>query len=256
VGDYDYTVTAAGAGGTAIQSDRVTVSAEAVLAAKAPAGPAILSFSVTPDTVALGGCVTVDWTVGGDVQNVRLLLDDQVLLDNAPLTASGPNCLTTPGAYTYVIEATSADGVAATAQAAVTVAEPTPAPPVGDASAAGTALLGQMLNLTSYFDGAGALLTPLEGTEITALFQADGTVAGTAGCNTYSGGFQAPGDGTITVGPLVTTQMFCAEPVGAMNQEAQYLSVLQTAARYEATATALTLYNGADQVVATFAVED
>ena len=100
VGDYDYAVRMTSAGGTAIQSDRVTVSAEAMPAAKAQPGPAILSFSVTPDTVALGGCVTVDWTVGGDVQNVRLLLNDQVLLDNAPLTASGPNCLTTPGTYT------------------------------------------------------------------------------------------------------------------------------------------------------------
>lgn len=256
VGNYDYAVTATGAGGAAIQSDRVTVSAEAAPAAKAQPGPAILSFSVTPASVALGGCVTVDWTVGGDVQNVRLTRNDDTLLDNAPLTASGPNCLTTAGTYTYVIEATNADGVTATAQATVTVTEPTPAPPVGDASGAGAALLGKTLNVISYFDGAGALLTPLAGTKITALFQADGTVAGTAGCNTYGGGFQAPGAGAITIGPLMTTQMFCAEPEGVMNQEAQYLSVLQTAARYEATATELTLYSGADQVVATFTVGD
>ncbi len=68
------------------------------------------------------------------------------------------------------------------------------------------------------------------GTTITADFaiNADGetgTISGTGGCNTYN----APILGYFQVGPAATTKMFCAEPVGVMEQESSYLALLGTA---------------------------
>lgn len=65
----------------------------------------------------------------------------------------------------------------------------------------------------------------LEGTEITLVI-ADGTLSGSAGCNTYNAGVSSkPEDSfTFVVGPIATTQKTCPEP--AMNQESTYLSRL------------------------------
>jgi len=37
----------------------------------------------------------------------------------------------------------------------------------------------------------------------------------------------------VTIGPLASTMMFCEDPAGTMDQEAQYLAALQTAATYQ-----------------------
>lgn len=72
----------------------------------------------------------------------------------------------------------------------------------------------------------------LAGTELTVAFGADGRVTGSAGCNTFMGGYKQE-DGTITIGPLASTRKLCAEPAGVMEQEAQFLAALESAATYQ-----------------------
>ena len=73
----------------------------------------------------------------------------------------------------------------------------------------------------------------LEGTEITAVFdRAEGRVHGSAGCNTYSGGYQIS-DSKLSIPLIVSTEMGCLEPEGVMEQELQYLKALQAAESYE-----------------------
>jgi heat shock protein HslJ len=73
-------------------------------------------------------------------------------------------------------------------------------------------------------------IVPRPGTQITADFAINpdgetGTISGNAGCNNYN----APILGVFQVGPAATTKMFCAEPVGVMEQESSYLALLSTA---------------------------
>ena len=73
-------------------------------------------------------------------------------------------------------------------------------------------------------------IVPRPGTQITADFTIDpdgetGTISGNAGCNNYT----APILGVFQVGPVATTKLLCAEPVGVMEQEASYLAMLSTA---------------------------
>lgn len=70
-------------------------------------------------------------------------------------------------------------------------------------------------------DGEGDVMAD---TELTAEFSAD-RVAGTAGCNRYSGSVADGGPAGIAIGPLLSTRMACPEPV--MEQETAYLKRLE-----------------------------
>lgn len=66
----------------------------------------------------------------------------------------------------------------------------------------------------------------VDGTDVTIAFDGEG-VAGSAGCNRYSGSYTLDGD-TITFGPFVTTRMACPQPI--MQQESAFLTALEGAA--------------------------
>lgn len=110
-------------------------------------------------------------------------------------------------------------------------------------------LEGSYWVMSSYNNGAGAVQGALEGVEVTAEF-VDGQVAGTAGCNRYFGSYELDG-GNIAIGPLGSTQMFCAEPAGVMEQEAAFLAAMQNAATYAITGDQLELFaaDGSRQAV-------
>jgi heat shock protein HslJ len=76
-----------------------------------------------------------------------------------------------------------------------------------------------------------AVSSPLPGTEVTAVFGADGTLAGTAGCNTYRATYDTDG-AAITIGEPAATKKACTTPEGVMEQELAYLSALPLAASY------------------------
>ena len=114
-----------------------------------------------PTAVEVNGCVALDWQVSGDVSTVRILRGDVVLLDGAPQTGSGSDCLTTAGAYTYRIEASSESGQTADASARVTVGAATPTPAAKTPAApAPSDLAGKELVAISYRDASGALVRP------------------------------------------------------------------------------------------------
>ncbi|MGI9529832.1 MAG: META domain-containing protein [Acidimicrobiia bacterium] len=95
--------------------------------------------------------------------------------------------------------------------------------------------------------GEGA---PIEGTVLTARFE-DGTVSGTAGCNSYFAGYTTDGN-TLEIGPAGSTLMFCEQPEGTMDQEQAYLALLQSADTFEVSGDSLVLSAGSSPVL-TFA---
>ncbi len=82
----------------------------------------------------------------------------------------------------------------------------------------------------------------LEGTEITASFE-DGTLTGSAGCNTYRATYES-GRGTLKISPPAGTRMSCPEPAGVMEQEQTYLAALPEVARYSLEGDQLFSYSG------------
>ncbi len=80
-------------------------------------------------------------------------------------------------------------------------------------------------------NGRGGVQSVVIGNEIFAEFGEDGSLSGLAGCNNYSGTYEAD-DENMSIGPLAATQMFCAEPEGTMEQEGEYFAALGTVATW------------------------
>ena len=101
-------------------------------------------------------------------------------------------------------------------------------------------LSGTAWDVTGYNNGKQAVTSVLAGTALTAAFGPDGTIAGHSGCNEFSGPYSVNGN-QITIGPLASTRKACSDPAGVMEQEAQYLAALQSAATYKVEGNALEL---------------
>lgn len=93
-------------------------------------------------------------------------------------------------------------------------------------------LTGNLWQVISYNNGKEAVVSVILGTELTALFDEQGQLSGSAGCNNYTAAYEVEG-GNITIGPAATTRMMCSDPEGIMDQETEYLAALEMAASYE-----------------------
>jgi heat shock protein HslJ len=96
-----------------------------------------------------------------------------------------------------------------------------------------------------------AFTSLLEGTEITASFDEDGALSGSAGCNTYNSTYTTDG-GTIEIAEPSSTRMACPDPEGVMDQEAAYLAALPTAVGFRVERGVLELLNAEGSAVVTY----
>ena len=85
--------------------------------------------------------------------------------------------------------------------------------------------------LTSYNNGKGGMQSLVIGSEISANFDEDGRMSGSAGCNTYSASYEAT-EGTINIGVVASTEMACMDPEGIMEQESTIMSMLSKTVSY------------------------
>jgi heat shock protein HslJ len=96
-----------------------------------------------------------------------------------------------------------------------------------------------------------ALSSPLPGTTITATFADDGTLSGSAGCNSYTTSYSLDG-GEIEITPPAATKKACADPDGVMEQEAAYLAALPSATHFRVDGGALALLAADGTYVASY----
>jgi len=93
-------------------------------------------------------------------------------------------------------------------------------------------------NVTSFYTGT-AVSSPTGDQPLTATFTAD-AVSGNSGCNTFNGPSKVDGT-SITIGPLASTLMACADPA-ANQQEQQFAAALELAKSFEVVGNRLSLY--------------
>jgi heat shock protein HslJ len=105
------------------------------------------------------------------------------------------------------------------------------------AAAAANPLEGSW-DVTGYNNGKQAVVSPVTGSTLTAIFTAD-QVSGSAGCNTYSGSYTLDGT-TLKIGPLASTMKACADQA-VNDQEQQFLAALQASTTYSQSGNSLTL---------------
>ena len=112
-------------------------------------------------------------------------------------------------------------------------------------------LEGTDWNLDGFNYGQGAFVNVIEGTQLTALFDSDGILKGSGGCNNYNTTYTADFS-NISIGPIMSTQMACPEPEGVMDQESKYLTALEQAATYRNYSIALVMFDVEGQVLASY----
>ncbi len=98
-------------------------------------------------------------------------------------------------------------------------------------------------------NGREAVVGLLEDTQITAVFDAEGKVGGSAGCNRYFAGYTVDGS-SITIEPPASTRKMCAEPI--MQQEQAYLAMLPTVATFAIQGDELELRTAEGALVASY----
>ena len=100
------------------------------------------------------------------------------------------------------------------------------------------ALIGSW-ELTAY-GPVGSLSPAVENAEAGITFNEDGTLAGNSGCNGYGGNYTVEGN-QITFSEIVSTLIFCDEPLGG--QEEAVYQVLADTATFEIEGATLTITN-------------
>jgi heat shock protein HslJ len=90
----------------------------------------------------------------------------------------------------------------------------------------GTLWLATMIN-----NGRGGVASLVDGTSVTAEFGADGRVAGSGGCNRFSGGYEVDG-AALAIGPVAATRRACVAPAGVGEQESAYFAALARVATW------------------------
>ncbi len=95
---------------------------------------------------------------------------------------------------------------------------------------------------------AGAATGVPGGVHVDATFKG-GAVAGSGGCNAYTGPATVAGS-TLKVGPLASTEMACEGPASAVEQA--YLANLANAATFTATADTLTIFDASGATILEF----
>jgi polar amino acid transport system substrate-binding protein len=237
IGTVGYTLQAQGPGGTSQAQEYVNVvdvSTATPAPTPPPANPVIDSFSVSPAQVAAGGCVQIAWSTSGATWVVRLLRNNVLVLDNAGLSGSAQDCLPNPGNITYQLVASTSGGQSTTAQQDVLVTAVTVPNP----------LAGKTYNLLNL---NGQPVAP--NTQVNTTFNFDGTVAGSGGCNSYSGRYVVENN-AISITGLTNASAACVEPPGVMEQETAFWSALNLARTFEIPdPTTLIMRDGAGQEI-------
>lgn len=103
------------------------------------------------------------------------------------------------------------------------------------------ALENTLWRATGVNNGRGGVVSSATTERISAEF-VDGIISGSAGCNSYTGGYVVDGE-SIEIGQLVSTEMFCDDDE-LMAQEAEYLQALEKAEAYSIRDDSLELRDG------------
>lgn len=110
-------------------------------------------------------------------------------------------------------------------------------------------LIGTIWSLEFFNDGVGSYTSVDPQTSITTIFNADNTVEGNSGCNTFTSTY-SQSENSLSIGTIALTRMYCAEPEGVMEQEKAFLAALENSSTYTIDGnTLVTFDNGGERLL-------
>lgn len=214
-GKVNYGLQAAGPGGTSQAHETINVYDPATATpapTAAPEQPVIYSFSVSPNQIADGEYVDINWSTGGGTTKVDILRNGAPFIVDAELTGHAQDQPTPAGAYTYQLVASNPAGQKATQQKTVNVADTVPDNPLANTFWTLTVLNGNSATgmLTTNFDSSGG-------------------VNGFGGCNSYSAEYTVNGN-ALSITGLSSGRKSCTPEID--QQEADFYAALRSAATF------------------------
>lgn len=189
-----------------------------------------------------GGCNNYrgGYTIDGDKINVSALLSTLMFCDDNISTQESDYLMNLQKAAIFNISGNLLRMMDANGTVTLTYSVLQPLP-----------LVGTNWSMLNYNNGRQAVVSALAGTEVTAIFNADGILNGTAGCNNYRSSYKVE-DNKINIEPAATTRMTCSEPEGIMQQEKEFLAAMESAATYNIDRQQLWLRTENDSIAAIF----
>ena len=184
-----------------------------------------INFTASRTTINAGEKATLSWSVENVAAVFMYPVGDN--FENYPTVGQGSKDVQPYITTSYELLTFNPDGSSSASRIEITVVS--------------GLTTGRWL-LSSYSTPSGGLQRPLPGTEITARFGADGSLSGSAGCNSYNGTFMAF-DQTLRVNTLSPSQAWCEAPDGIMDQEGTFLLLLQRASQMAISAGQLTVFD-------------
>ncbi|MGD2048227.1 MAG: META domain-containing protein [Chloroflexota bacterium] len=184
-----------------------------------------ITFTASRTTINAGESATLSWSVENVTAVYLYPVGDR--FENYPVVGQGSRDVQPYITTSYELLTFNPDGSSSASRIEITVV---------------SGLTSGRWLLRSYSTSAGGLQTPLAGTEITARFGADGSLSGSAGCNSYNGTFIAY-DQRLRVNTLTSSQALCSTPEGIMEQEGVFLSLMQQASRMAVSAGQLSIFD-------------
>ncbi|WOF16697.1 META domain-containing protein [Methanoplanus sp. FWC-SCC4] len=106
-------------------------------------------------------------------------------------------------------------------------------------------------HLTGYKDEGGEYQPLISGTEISLIILTDGKISGSAGCNGY-GGIYTVEENKISFQNIYSTEIYCAIPIGTMEQETWYLTSLRDSSSYQIQNGKLDIMNENGETILTY----
>lgn len=193
-----------------------------------------IEFTVSRTTINAGETATLSWRVENVVAVYLYPVGDR--FENYPVTGQGTKEVQPFITTSYELLVFNRDNTTSSERIEITV--------IGG-------LTSSRWLLQSYSTPSTGQRTPLPGTQIAARFGTDGSLSGSAGCNSYNGSFTAF-DQTLRIGTLSSSQALCGSPEGVMEQEGIFLSLMHQASRMSISAGQLTIFDTAGNRILVF----
>jgi heat shock protein HslJ/uncharacterized protein YgiM (DUF1202 family) len=193
-----------------------------------------IDFSASRTTINAGESATLSWSVENIVAVYVYPVGDR--FENYPVTGQGSRDVFPYITTSYELLTFNPDDSTSSERIEITVVN--------------GLTTGRWL-LDSYTTPGSGFKTPLPGTEISARFGADGSLSGSAGCNSYTGGFIAF-DQTLRTSNLTSSKVLCPDPEGVMEQEGTFLTLLAQASKMRISSGQLEVFDSSDNRILVF----
>jgi len=198
-----------------------------------------MSFWASRTNLEQGQCARLYWSVT-NVQAVWVHPRGEPY-HRFPRVGEGNEQVCPTSTTTYEMRVLQTDGVVVVREVTIGVSAPAPAPTVAPNPLADT-----RWEVVNFNNGRDAVVSVLPDSHIFVDFDAGGQVTGNAGCNNFFAAYQLNGNG-ITIQPPGSSNLFCAEPAGVMDQEAEFVAALQSAATFRITGNTLEMRTAGNQ---------